>query len=98
MAEFLAATDDLKKGSSAQVGITIGTFAKEQDAYLDAFFIMDALRIRFFSKRILDKRFKLIDEATWETPSNQPTPFFIVYGSLTYQTHLPQDTNLISFL
>ena len=92
LVEWLSTTDGFKKeGSSAQVGLTIGTFAKEADGYLDAFYILDALRICLFSKTILNERFLLTDEATWEVPNSQPTPFFIVYGALTYQMHLPQD-------
>lgn len=95
MVEWLSSEDNLKKGSTAQIGLTVGTFAKEQDAYLDAFYILDALRIRLLNKRILAKKFVLVeDAATWEVPSSQPTPFFVLYGSLTYQMHLPQDTRI----
>lgn len=95
MVEWLSSSDNLNKGSTATVGITIGTFAKESDGYLDALYILDALRIRLLNKRILAKKFSLVqDAATWEVPSSQPTPFFVLYGSLTYQMYLPQDTHI----
>ena len=90
MVEWMNTTDNLKSGSAAQIGLTIGTFAKEADGYIDALAILDALRTRLLSKRILAKKFVLTDEATFEVPQSQPAPFFVAYGSLTYQMHLPQ--------
>lgn len=99
MVEWLSSEDNLKKGSTAQIGLTVGTFAKEHDGYLDAFTILDALRIRLLNKRILAKKFVLVeDAATWETPQSQPQPFFIVFGSLSYQMYLPQETAIFPLL
>ena len=100
MVEWLSSTDNLNKGSTAQIGLTVGTFAKEQDGYLDALYILDELRIRLLNKRILARKFQLVadDAATWEVPSNQPTPFFVLYGALTYQMHLPQDERIPQML
>ena len=98
LVEWLASSDNFKEGATAQIGLTIGTFAKEQDGYIDALAILDAIRNRLLSKRIIAKKFTLVNETTWEVPQSQPTPFFIVYGALSYSIQLPQDYHIMASL
>ena len=60
--------------------------------------ILDAIRNRLLSKRIIAKKFVLQNESTWEVPQSQPTPFFIVYGALSYSIQLPQDYHIMASL
>ena len=89
--EWLKTEDDLKAGSVMTIGLTIGVYAKEADGYLDAFHIMEVIRQRLLSKRTIGKKYRLIKEATWETPNEQPTPFFFVVAELMYSNYLVQE-------
>lgn len=89
--ELLAVHDDLKAGTTAEVGLSMGVFAKEADAWKDAFHFAELIRQRLLTRRVLAKRFRLTGEIHWETAQNQPTPFFFVYATLNYSTYLPQE-------
>lgn len=92
LVEWLETQDNLKEGSTATVGLTIGVFALEENGWSDAFYIMELIRARLLSKRLIAKRFRLTDEINWQVESNQPSPFFILYGTLSYEMFLPQET------
>lgn len=89
--ELLALHDDLKAGSTAEVGLSMGVFAKEADGWKDAFHFAELIRQRLLTRRVLAKRFRLTGEINWETAQAQPTPFFFVYATLNYSTYLPQE-------
>lgn len=83
--EWLDTKDSLDEEKSvATIGLTLGVFAKESDGYLDALHLMEVIRQQLLSHRILDKKFRLIDEVNWETPSEQPTPFYVILAELKY--------------
>lgn len=83
--EWLDTKDDLDEEKSvATIGLTLGVFAKEADGWLDAFHLMEVIRQRLLEHRILEKKFRLIDEVNWTTPEAQPTPFFIIIAELKY--------------
>ena len=83
--ELLEIKDDLDEQKSvATIGLTMGVFAKESDGYLDALHLMEVIRQRLLSHRILDKKFRLIDEVTFETPEYQPAPFYVILAELKY--------------
>lgn len=89
--ELVEVTDDLKEGSLATVGISIGTYAKEADGYKDAFNLMEVVRRELLINRVVAKSFRLVDTITWRTAQNQPTPFFFVYGEANFSMYLPQE-------
>lgn len=90
--EWLETQDNLKEGSTAQIGLTFGTYAHEENGWIDAFYLMELVRERLLSKRLIANRFWLADEINWRIESNQPSPFFILYGTLTYEIFQPQDS------
>lgn len=92
LAEWLETQDNLKEGSTAQIGLTVGTYALEETGWIDAFYLMELVRERLLSKRLIANRFRLADEINWHVESNQPSPFFILYGTLTYEIFQPQDS------
>lgn len=89
--ELLAIHDDLKTGSTAEVGLSLGVFAKEEDAWKDGFHFAELIRERLLTRRLLAKKFRLTGEIHWETAQNQPVPFFFIYATLNYSTYLPQE-------
>ena len=89
--EFLELHDDLKAGSTATVAITCGVFAKEANAWKDAFELMELIRRRLLSVRTVAERFRLTGDFVWQTVSTQPTPFYFLYGEATYEIFQPQE-------
>lgn len=85
--ELVKLTDDLKAGTTATVAVSVGVYAKEANGWKDAFHLMEVVRGRLLSKRVLAKRFRLTDEATWTPPPEQPAPFEFLTGELTYQLY-----------
>lgn len=92
LVEWLETDDNLKEGATAQIGLTIGVYALEENGWIDAFYIMELVRERLLSKRLIANRFRLADEINWQVESNQPSPFFILYGTLSYEIFQPQET------
>lgn len=88
LVEWLETHDDLKAGSTADIGLSIATFSFEQYAWKNAFHIMSILRERLLEKRLIAKRFRLKD-AKWQTPESQPREFFYITGILSYDIYQP---------
>ena len=91
LVEWLGTKESLTEGSAAQIGLSIGVYAEKADGYLDAFYIMELLRIQLLSKRTLANKFRLLNEVSWEPAQAQPAPFFVLYGSLSYSVFQPQE-------
>ena len=89
--EFLSLSDNLKSGSIATVGLSLGVFAKEFDGWQDAFHLMEVVRERLLTRRLIAKKFRLTEEVVWQTAQEQPAPFFFVYGELNYEIFFPQE-------
>ena len=89
--ELVEVADDIKEGALATVGISIGVYAKEADAYKDAFNLLEVVRHEMLKNRVVVDSFRLVDAITWRTANNQPTPFFFIYGEATYSMYLPQE-------
>lgn len=91
-AELLKVEDDLSEFSKAEVALSCGVYAYEENAWLDLFHLMEVVRHRVLTKRVIANRFRivnaewgLIDEAT------QPRPFLFGQGILTYAIYQPQE-------
>ena len=91
LVEWLSTVDDLKSVSTAQVGLTIGTYAKEPDGWVDAFYLMELIRQDLLRKRLIAQKFRLTEEITWQVPSEQPAPFFFVMATLSYEMFQAQE-------
>lgn len=89
--EFLECVDDLKAGSIAKVGLTVGTYAKESDGWQDALRLAEILRVNLLSKQLLGSCYRLVEGLTWQPVTNQPTPFFFVYGEAAYRLPMPRE-------
>lgn len=95
--EWLHTRDKLRgadNGSIATIGLSFGVFAKEADGWKDCIHLMELVRQRLLSKRILARQFRLEEEITWETAGQQPTPFFYAYGEIQYQIYPVQEENI----
>lgn len=88
--EFLELTDDLKDGSTVHIGLTVGTYAPETDAWLDAFHLAEVIRQEVLTWRVIAKRFRL-KSARWQTPDTQPREFFYLAAELIYDVFQPQE-------
>ena len=91
LVEWLSTLDNLKNASTAQVGLTIGVYAKEQDGWVDALYLLELVRQHLLRKRLIAQKFRLTEEITWQVPSEQPLPFFFVMGSLSYEIFQTQE-------
>ena len=90
LAELIELVDDLKEGSTAQVGLVVGIYAREGDAWKDAFHLAEIIRQEVLTWRVIARRFRL-KEARWQTPDTQPRPFFYVMSELTYEIFQPEE-------
>lgn len=78
-------------GSTATAGITFGIYGEDKLAWMDLLSIMERVRQRLLIFRILDRRFRLILPAKFETIENQPYPFWFGYGTVVYQIGQPNE-------
>lgn len=88
--ELIKVVDDLKGYSTADLGLTIGTFSLEEDAWQDAFHLMELIRQRLLTRRVIGKKFRL-KELSFETPAEQPREFFFIIGAATFEIFQPQE-------
>lgn len=94
-AELIKISDDLKDGSSVEVALSFGVFAYEERAWRDLFHLMEVVRQRILTSRVIANRFRLT-EATWQMidPELQPLPFMFGQGIVTYQIYQPHEIGL----
>lgn len=84
--------EDKETGDSvATVGLTIGVYGADEDAWMDLLSIMERIRQRLLEKRLIDKRYSLELPSEWETIESQPYPFWFGYGTLKYRIAHPLD-------
>jgi len=88
--ELVGVEDDLKTDSTIEVALSIGTFALEDDGWKDAWHILELIRNRLLSRRVLAKKFRL-KEMKWEAPTEQPREFYFLLGELKYAAYLTQE-------
>ena len=91
LVEWLSTVDNLKEHSTAQAGITIGVYAKEEDGWIDAFYLMELVRQHLLRKRLIAQKFRLTEEIVWQVPEQSPLPFVFIMGSLSYEMFQPQE-------
>lgn len=89
--ELLDLTDNIKDGTTATVGLSVGTFAKEADGWKDCFNLVEVIRRRLLSERVVAKSYRLKGEIVWQPAQNQPAPFFFMYAEAQYELYLPQE-------
>lgn len=91
LVEWLSTLDELRGDltSTATIGITVGVYAREEDGWKDGLHLLQAVRERLMIQRLIAGKYRLVDGATWEVPSTQPTPFFYAYGELKYDIGRP---------
>ena len=78
-------------GSAATIGLTIGVYGEDKQAWMDLLSIMERIRQRVLIFRKLDRRFRLVLPVKWETVEAQPYPFWFGYGTLVYQIAQPNE-------
>ena len=78
-------------GSTATIGLTIGVYGEDKQAWMDLLSIMERIRQRVLIFRKLDRRFRLVLPVKWKTVEAQPYPFWFGYGTLVYQIAQPNE-------
>lgn len=78
-------------GSTATIGLTIGVYGEDKQAWMDLLSIMERIRQRVLIFRKLDRRFRLVLPVKWETVEAQPYPFWFGYGTLVYRIAQPNE-------
>lgn len=89
--ELVSIRDGLKEGSVAEVALSCGVYAKEFDGWKDLFHLQEVIRRRLLTRRLIDKRFRLVGELITSFPETQPEPFLFSYLNATYSMYLYQE-------
>lgn len=90
-------SEDKVDGSEATIGLTIGVYGEDKNAWMDLASIMERIRQRLLIFRVLDHRFRLILPTKFETIENQPYPYWFGYATLKYQIGQPNEQMADSF-
>ena len=77
--------------SECEIGITVGVYGEDDETWQDLLNLMSAIRLKLLSKRLIGRRYRLIDTLTSAISEVQPAPFF--YGEITgrYLMYQPQE-------
>ncbi len=78
-------TDDNEGISIATVGLTIGVYGDDQEAWMDLLSIMERIRQRVCNEKIIARKYPLVMPTKFETIEAQPYPFWFGYGTLKYR-------------
>ena len=95
--ELLQVEDDLKEGSTAQIGLSFGVYGLESDGWQDLVHLTETCRERLLTKRLIAQKYRLV-RAEWQTvqADTQPLPFQYATAILTYSIFQPQDVEIIN--
>ena len=78
-------TDDNEGMSIATVGLTIGVYGDDKDAWMDLLSIMERIRQRVCNEKIIARKYPLVMPTKFETIEAQPYPFWFGYATLKYR-------------
>jgi hypothetical protein len=78
-------TDDNEGISIATVGLTIGVYGDDKEAWMDLLSIMERIRQRVCNEKIIARKYPLVMPTKFETIEAQPYPFWFGYGTLKYR-------------
>lgn len=81
----LSVEDGEQGFSTATVGLTIGVYGEDKNAWMDLLSIMERIRQRVCSLKTIDRKYALVWPNKWETVEAQPYPFWYGYGTLQYR-------------
>lgn len=84
-------SEDQEDGSTATIGLTVGVYGEDKNAWMDLASIMERIRQQLLIYRKLDNRFRLIMPTKFETIENQPYPYWFGYATLKYQIGQPSE-------
>lgn len=88
-------TEDTLTGDGVKsvvtIGLSIGTYSYEADAWKDCFHMTQLIRTRLLAIRTVANRYRLQSDIEWSTPQDQPLPFFFTYATLPYEIFQPQE-------
>ncbi|MCI6870075.1 MAG: hypothetical protein MR853_05030 [Selenomonadales bacterium] len=77
--------DDEQGISTATIGLTIGVYGEDEQAWMDLLSIMERIRQRVCMQRIIDRKYALVLPNKWETVEAQPYPYWYGYATLKYR-------------
>ena len=77
--------DDEQGISTATIGLTIGVYGEDEQAWMDLLSIMERIRQRVCLQRIKDRKYALVLPNKWETVEAQPYPYWYGYATLKYR-------------
>ncbi len=78
-------TDDNEGMSIATVGLTIGVYGDDKEAWMDLLSIMERIRQRVCNEKIIARKYPLVMPTKFETIEAQPYPFWFGYATLKYR-------------
>ena len=75
--------------STATIGMTIGVYGEDKNAWMDLLSIMERIRQRICNNRTVARKYPLEYPNKWETAEAQPYPFWFGYGTVKYRVGHP---------
>lgn len=78
-------TDENEGMSIATVGLTIGVYGDDKEAWMDLLSIMERIRQRVCNEKIIARKYPLVMPTKFETIEAQPYPFWFGYATLKYR-------------
>ena len=75
--------------STATIGMTIGVYGEDKNAWMDLLSIMERIRQRICNNRTVARKYPLEYPNKWETVEAQPYPFWFGYGTVKYRVGHP---------
>ena len=73
----------------ASVGLTIGVYGENKDAWKDLLNLTSAIRLHLEAKPIIGKKFRLVSSVKADFIERQPHPFHFAYISMGYTMQQP---------
>ena len=79
------------KETEYEVGLTFGVYGESDETWIDLLNLMETVRLRLLSRRLINRRYRLVGELVSEISEIQPAPFF--YGEMVgrYMSYQPQE-------
>lgn len=87
----LQKTEDNSDGAIATLGFTFGVYGEDADAWQDLLSIMERVRQRLLTRRVVARRFRLLMPLVFETIEVQPYPYWFGYATAKYSFAQPSE-------
>lgn len=77
--------------TEAEIGFTFGVYGEEDETWQDLLNLMETVRLRLLARRMIGRRYRLVDALISDINEVQPAPFY--YGEMVgrYVMYQPEE-------